>query len=398
MRTITNCRSCGHDILLDVLNLGKQYVSDFRDDKELPPQYPLEVVYCNSCKLVQLKHTTPSYEMYHERYGFKSGVNDTLKADLKEVVDQALEVKPDARAWLDIASNDGTLLSYVPGGIYRAGVDPITKLCDEARQHANSIVNDFFKPEAFGKNDFDVVTSISMFYDLDDPNGFVAGVEQVMADKAVWVIQQNYLLTTLQLGAIDNICHEHLEYYTLESLENLLDRHGLEVFKLSTSMINGGSIRTFVARKGDYPVEPSVMVQRGIELEAALADYRTYRRFGEDAFSRLAGLRDLVYSLAKQEKTIFIYGASTRGATIWQAAGLGPEQIECAVERNPDKVGKRFSAINVLIISEEDARQYGPDYILIGPWFVADEIIARERDLLSSGTKAIIPLPYLRVI
>lgn len=395
---INNCRSCGHGDLKQVLSLGEQYVSDFRDDHTRPPKYPLVLVYCDNCKLVQLKHTTPSYEMYHERYGFKSGVNDTLKADLKEVVTEALELVPDADCWLDIASNDGTLLSYVPWRIYRAGVDPIAKLCKDAENYADVIINDFFNPKRFSAKSFDVVTSISMFYDLDDPNEFVAGVKQVMAEKGVWVIQQNYLLPTLQLGAIDNICHEHLEYYTLESLENLLDRHGLEVFKLSTSMINGGSLRTFVARKGDYPVDPAVVAQRTIEDEAGISEFKVYQRFGEDAFSRLSGLRDLVYRLAKEEKTVFIYGASTRGATIWQAAGLGPEQVECAVERNPDKVGKRFSAIDIPIISEEDARQYKPDYILIGPWFVADEIMARESDLLTSGTKAIVPLPTLRVI
>lgn len=399
MRTITNCRSCSSESLVQIINLGDQHISDFRDDNTLPPKYPLEVVYCDDCKLVQLRHTVPSGEMYHERYGFKSGISDSIKNDLREVVEQALAKKPDASSWLDIASNDGTLLSFVPKEIYRAGVDPITKLCNEARQHADSIVNDFFSSERFGQNDFDIITSISMFYDLDDPNEFVSGVEKVLASKGVWVIQQNYLLTTLQLGAIDNICHEHLEYYTLMSLRALLDRHGLEVFKCSTSMVNGGSIRTFVARKGDYPVGASVHRQMGLERKAGLDSIDAYRSFADKAMSNITALHDLVYELANKDKTIYIYAASTRGATIWQAAGIGPEQVVCAVERNPAKVGARFSAIDIPIISEEEFRRLRPDYALVGPWFFAfPEIINRESEYILGGGKMIVPLPDLVVI
>lgn len=405
MDAITRCRSCHSSKLVEVVDLGEQYISDFRDDGERPPKYPLTLLLCGHCKLVQLKHTTPSAEMYHERYGFKSGVNDTLRADLKDVVASALHYRGNPRRWLDIASNDGTLLSFVPAPTYAVGIDPIKKLCDEAVQHGDLIVNAFFSAplvteygEESQAEKFDVVTSISMFYDIDDPNKFVKEVASVMESNGVWVIQQNYLLSTLELGAIDNICHEHLEYYSLIALENLLGRHGLEVFHLTTSGVNGGSLRTFVARKGDYEVDDTVRTQRIKEYNFGMSGVRVYKEFGRDAMSRIAGLRDLVNSLAKQEKTVFIYGASTRGATIWQAAGFGPEQIECAVERNPDKVGKRFSAINIPIISEEHARAYKPDYILIGPWFVAREILEREADLLAGGTKAIIPLPTLRII
>jgi len=397
MKTITKCRSCSSESLVQIINLGNQYISDFRDDNVMPPKYPLEVVYCDDCKLVQLRHTVPSGEMYHERYGFKSGISDSIKDDLREVVEQALAKKPDASSWLDIASNDGTLLSFVPKQIYRAGVDPITKLCEEAEKHADRIVNGFFRSNDFDEP-FDIITSISMFYDLDDPNRFVREVKDTLANKGIWVIQQNYLLTTLQLGAIDNICHEHLEYYTLMSLRALLDRHGLEVFKCSTSMVNGGSIRTFVARKGDYPIGASVHRLMGLERKAGLDGLDAYQSFADKAMSNITALHDLVYELANQDKSIYIYAASTRGATIWQAAGIGPEQVICAVERNPAKVGARFSAIGIPIISEEYARHLKPDYMLIGPWFFADEILEREKDLLATGTKAIVPLPELRTI
>lgn len=394
MRTITNCRSCDSPDLTELVDFGDHFLSDFRDDDTLPPKYPLVLVICDGCKLVQLRHTVPSSDMYHERYGFKSGISESIKNDLKEVVEQALEVKPDTANWLDIASNDGTLLSHVPNELYRVGVDPVGFLCEEAKQYADRIVNEFFSSEHMDRT-FDVITSVSMFYDLDDPNQFVSDVEWTLADKGVWVIQQNYLLTTLELNAIDNVCHEHLEYYSLMSLEALLERHGLEVFKCSTSMINGGSIRTFVARKGDFPIDGSVQDQRDAEWNAELDSIDAYKSFAAGVAKNIADLMDFVDNASANGSSIYIYAASTRGATIWQAAGFGPEQITAAVERNPAKVGKMFSAINVPIISEEQARAEKPDYMLIGPWFFANQILEREQELLEAGTKAIIPLPEL---
>lgn len=397
MRTITSCRVCHSKQLTTIIDLGEQYLSDFRTDFERPPKAPLEAVICEACRLVQLRHTVPSGQMYHERYGFKSGVSDSIKADLHEIVNETLKFKTEVSSWLDIASNDGTLLSYVPKEIYRVGIDPIQKLCDEAKQHADRIVPDFFRANYFDQP-FDVVTSISMFYDLDDPNRFVSEVKDTLADKGVWVIQQNYLLTTLQLGAIDNFCHEHLEYYSLMSLQALLDRHGLEVIRCSTSMVNGGSIRTFVARKGDYPVAASVHRQLEFEHKAGLYELKPYTTFAEFAMKQIADLRSLVGKLAREGNSIYIYAASTRGATIWQAAGIGPQHVEAAIERNPTKVGARFSAIDVPIESEEWAHRLRPDYMLIGPWFFADEILNREVAMLEAGTKVIIPLPQLRIV
>src|SRR4051812_2289629 len=144
MRTISDCRSCHSTDLVEVLDLGEQYLADFRPDDVKPPKYPLTLLLCNECTLVQLKHTTPSSEMYHERYGFKSGINEAIKADLKSNVKTALAWNPNPSKWLDIASNDGTLLSYVPSGVHRVGVDPITKHCEEAIREgrAEEILND----------------------------------------------------------------------------------------------------------------------------------------------------------------------------------------------------------------------------------------------------------------
>lgn len=399
MKTIEKCRVCGSTELTDVLGLGEQYVSDFRTDDSKPNAYPITVVVCEGCLLVQLRHTTPAGEMYHDNYGFKSGVSNSIKDDLKDVVFNAQAYKPNPKSWLDIASNDGTLLSFVPSHTYRVGVDPVGFLCKEALQHADVIRNEFFTADVFAKDtNFDVITSISCFYDMDDPNKFVSDVAKVLADDGVWAIQQNYLLPTMQLNAIDNFCHEHLEYYTLLSLENLLNKYDLEVFDISTSTVNGGSIRTMVAKKGVFPIEGSVAQQREIEKSARLHEVSTYLEFGKTAMGKVRQLRDLVLDLNSQGKKIAILAASTRGATIWQAAGFTSDEIVYAIERNPAKVGKYFSAIGVPIVSEEFAREDKPDYELLGPWFFAQEIVSREKEYLDSGGHIIVPLPEVKML
>lgn len=409
MRVITDCRSCGGEVE-DFLDLGEQYTSDFREDDSKPPAYPIVACICKNkdCMLVQLRHTTPSHEMYHDNYGFKSGVSNSIKDDLKDIVSTALEYKDDVKRWLDIASNDGTLLSFVPNSIYRVGVDPVTFLCKEAEQNADKIVNDFFSAEPFAHYEagngektydkFDIITSISCFYDMDDPNKFVADVNTVLAPEGVWVIQQNYLLPTMELNAVDNFCHEHIEYYTLLSLESLLERHGLEVIDLSTSMVNGGSLRTVVAKMGVYDVQPTVQQQREIEEHFSLHTMRPYKRFASDVNKGLRELKLLVKDLVKDGKSVCILAASTRGSTIWQAAGLDEKLIDYAVERNPAKVGKYFSAVGVAIVSEEGFRADKPDFAIIGPWFFADEIIKREQEYVKQGGSLILPLPKLEVI
>lgn len=737
MKAIKQCRACGSELLHDFLDLGKQYLSDFRRDGTKTPKYPLVATFCERCTLVQLRHTTPQYEMYHDRYGFKSGVSDSIKQDLDSIVTHAFQYQNDPRKWLDIASNDGTLLSFVPEDVYRVGVDPVTFLCEEAEQYSDEIVNDYFSAECLdGYSPFDVITSVSCFYDMPDPNKFVSDVATMLDKHGVWIIQQNYLMTTVELSAVDNFClgrgelvttidgnkpietiekgdyvlthlgrfrkvvkkfvnknkdgelvrlraygagydlnatknhpiyvkrndewtfvpaedvkigdvvgkpvvageassskilpgkslanlgkitgyylaegsyykqkkggnvvtfsfnqneenthiadlvealtaegysanlyqhpgtsvitvttygeiakwlkenfkshalrktipmdslmwgkeflsnlltcymngdgyeyrdgylrastvgkdlaygislvanklgykcsiteckkdpegvilgrkvhinnlwdilvstkpqkklkvwmedgiqcmrirkielvpyneesvynleveedhtfvtpamathncHEHLEYYTLNSLENLLNKHGLEVNEVYTSMVNGGSIRTVVSHKGTFDIDQSVYIQRDKEDDTLLNTLDTYKNFAKNVTNELNKLHRIVKEFKDDGKTVYILAASTRGATIWQSAEIDGSLIEAAVERNPAKVGAEFTAIGVPIISEEEARANKPDYMIIGPWFFDEEIIKREAEYLKSGGKLIKPLPKVEII
>ncbi|WP_213451573.1 class I SAM-dependent methyltransferase [Rhizomonospora bruguierae] len=397
-RVIDACRACGGRALVEVANLGEQYLSDFRDDEVRPPRYPLVAYWCAICSLLQLGHTAPAAEMYHPRYSFKSGVNPAIAADLADVVRYALAAKPDAEAWLDIASNDGTLLAAVPPAIYRVGVDPLAQFAEEAARHADRIVVSFFRPEFLPKWHFDVITSVSMFYDVDDPNAFVAGVRRVLAPDGVWVIQQNYVGSMLTAGSVDNISHEHLTYWSLRSLSRLLGRHGLEVVDVQLNPINGGCFRTLVCRKGDRPVQPSVAALAAAERAQGLERAETYWRFADRARDTLIELAALVAGINDRGERVYVYGASTRGGTLWQAAGLTERDLPFVVDRNPAKVGRRMSALGSLIISEEQARVARPQYLLVGPWWFADDFSERESEYLERGGKMIIPLPHLKVV
>jgi len=398
MKAIKQCRACGSERLTQFLDLGKQYLSDFRRDDTKTPQYPIVAVLCENCKLVQLKHTTPQHEMYHDRYGFKSGVSQSIINDLDSIVTHAFQYQNDPRNWLDIASNDGTLLSFVPEDVYRVGVDPVTFLCVQAESHANKIVNDYFNNECLDGHKFDVITSVSCFYDMPDPNKFVEDVAKSLDQHGVWIIQQNYLLTTMELSAVDNFCHEHIEYYTLKSLERLLEKHGLEVNEVYLSMVNGGSIRTVVSHKGTFDVDASVFEQRTKEEDYGVDDAQTYHEFAQNVFEELNKLHRLCKQAKDDGKKVYILAASTRGATIWQSADIDYNLVDAAVERNPAKVGANFTAIGVPIVSEEQARLDNPDYMIIGPWFFASEIINRERAYVENGGKLVVPLPKVKII
>lgn len=401
LRLPRGCRACKGQ-LVQILDLGEQHLSDFRTDDVKPPRFPLVLMECKTCSLVQLSVSTPRELMYHDRYGFKSGVSRTIRDDLADVVAKTLWWHPEPRSWLDIACNDGTLLSNVPESVYRVGVDPVRKYAAEARRHANLIVSDFFDPDVFAADgvvpqQFDVITSVSVFYDLDDPDGFVKGVASLLAKDGVWVVQQNYWLATVEQNAVDNICHEHLTYFTLKSMEPLLAKHGLRVFDVTTSGVNGGSFRTFICHE-DARFETAAAVAAQRELELVLDEPSVYRDFKARTFLNLLSLKALVKDINRHGERVYIYGASTRGGTVWQGASLDVNDLPFAVERNPEKVGRKIASIGVPIISEEQARADMPEYMLVSIWFNRAEVIDREAEYLAAGGKLLFPMPELEVV
>ncbi len=237
-----------------------------------------------------------------------------------------------------------------------------------------------------------------MFYDLDDPTGFVTDVAKILAPEGVWVIQQNYLPTMLEQNGFDNIGHEHLTYYSLQTLSRLLIDHGLEIFDVEKNDVNGGSFRTYVSHKGRFPLRGSVMRMKEYETKLFSRRPSIYREFAKNVRMLGLQLRKFVRKEVEAGKRIYVYGASTRGNTILQYCKLDHHLIEKATDANPEKWGRKTPGTGIPIVSKDEARKDKPDYFLVLPHHFLDEIRRQERDYLRSGGKFIVPLPKFRIV
>lgn len=400
------CRSCTSKKLVDVLSLGYQYLSDFVIENIKPPKYPLSLILCKDCCLLQLKHTAPQSVLYTERYGYRSGINKTMQKELKAIVEKSQDMIKDQRfkkrLAVDIGANDGTLLRYYPNNVFKIGIEPIKKFAKECSQHADMVINDFFNYKSYSRKlknkKTHIVTAISCFYDIDDPNQFLSDVKKILHKDGIFVIQQNYLVGMLELNAFDNIVHEHLEYYSLLSLENLLKRHNFEVFDVEQSSINGGSFRTYICHKNRKRIQNTVDQLRRYEKKLKLNEIRIYKNFADRVKKNSDSLYKFILDLVKRKKKIYVYGASTRGNTLLQFCKLDKRLIKAAVERNSEKWGKKIASVGIPIISEDQARREKPDYMLVLPWFFKEEFLKREKSYLEAGGHFIFPLPKLEII
>lgn len=412
-REISACRVCSNTNLEPILSLGEQYVIDFLSSPDAKAlKTPLDILICDpsngGCGLLQLKHTVTADLMYRQ-YWYKSGINESMIEALRDIVtkgEKVAKLKAGDIA-IDIGCNDGTLLKqFTTKGVQLVGYEPARNLVDEAKTSGATIINDYFNAPAFKKMFGDkkakLITSIAMFYDLGDPNAFVHDIVQCLADDGVWIIQMAYLPSKIELNAFDETSQEHLEYYSLYTLEYLLGRHNLEVFDLETNKVNGGSIRTYIRKKGSSlkgfeGAEKRLQHYRTEEKELGLDNKKVYEEFA----SRVEDLKNKTYNFIKQEvekgKKVYVYGASTKGNTLLQYYGLNNKLITAAAERNPAKYGRIIVGSGIPIVPEADARK-DADYFLVLPWHFMDVFIKREADFLKNGGKFIVPLPEFKVV
>lgn len=400
------CRSCGHSGLQPIFSLGNQYIINFPEGSSTGAglRAPVDAVLCANapCSLVQLKHTVDPDILYRQ-FWYKSGINETMRNALADITREAKERVPlqAGDIVIDIGTNDATLLrAYGVPGLVTVGFEPAVNLIAEASVGTTRIINDYFNRESFEKGypgkRAKVVTSIAMFYDLEEPRRFVEDIKAVLAGDGIWINQMNYLRSMLEQNAFDNVSHEHLEYYSLSSLEYLLEGMDLEVFDVGLNDLNGGSFRAFTARRGAFPVSERVPALR--RAETHLCRKETYDAFAGRLSSLRKRARDFIAGELEKGKRVYAYGASTRGNTLLQYFGLDQNWITAAAERNPVKFGKKMVGTNIPIISEEQARREKPDYFLVLPWAFVKEFEAREQTFLREGGKFIVPLPEFRVI
>ncbi len=417
MTTRNTCRVCEGQ-LAPILSLGEQYVSNFLSPDEPDGlKAPLELVLCRRCGLLQLRHTVPGAAMYRN-YWYRSGTNQTMRsalADIANTAERLLQLQA-GDAVVDIGCKDGTLLaSYLTPGVYRIGFDPAENLAVFSRKIADKVINGFFEAEAFHRDPDlkprrpKIVTSIAMFYDLEDPNQFVSDIKKIMDADGLWVVQMSYLPLMLKQHDFGNICHEHLEYYSLESLEYLLKRHDFSVADVELNDVNGGSFRVFVRNRGadetgfgdaEYRrlATERVNALRAQEAKMGLGEAATYREFAAWVERIKNDVSRFIGEQVHRGKKVAIYGASTKGNVMLQYFGLDHALITAASERNPDKWGKVTAGTRIPIVSEEQARAAKPDYFLVLPWHFLEEFRDREKNYLLGGGRFIVPLPHFTLI
>lgn len=399
-----------------ILDLGSHYVSDFVLDPtmhRMRKKYPLDIIWNLDWKCATLVEHPPSTIMWG-KYWYRSGTNETMKAALKNVVDsiqERIELEH-SDVWLDIASNDGTLLSFVPKQVYKVGIDPCEdSFVESCQQHADVVVQDYFNLDSWHRAAADkrpkIVTSIAMFYDLQDPVSFAKDVYNVLDDHGVWVLQLSYTPLMLEQMAFDNICHEHFAYHSLESLVTILGRAGFKILDATLNDVNGGSLRVYAVKAdvkpdffGTVPFRyvANLRVNSLLQYEESIDWPWKWECFGRNLLSLKEKVTSFIVEAKSRGKSIWAYGASTKGNTLLQYFGLDYKLIDAIAERSPSKYGLYTIGTSIPIVSEDEMRCQQPDYLLILPWHFIKEFVSRESEYLNKGGSFIIPCPEFKVL
>jgi hypothetical protein len=399
-----------------VLILGDHCVSDFitSDDADRK-KYSLDLQIEQSTGAVRLVEDAPDDSMWG-KYWYRSGINATMTKELGNIVNEItsrIKYQP-GDIWLDIACNDGTMLRQIPYDFVRLGIDPCDdSFYNEACKHG-IVVQDYFNYNSYQKTGYGdqkckVITTIAMFYDLSDPNPFIEDINKILDDNGLWVLQMSYTPLMIEQLAFDNICHEHRYYYSLRTIQNLFAKHNLKIVDCELNDVNGGSFRVYVQKDKaaitsfgtaplrdvcNYRIQSILNYENIINIESP----EVWKQYQKD----IDNLKEQTVSFIKGEiakgKTVYGYGASTKGNTLLQYFGLDHTLITAIAERSPYKYGLKTVGTNIPIISEDEMREAKPDYLLVLPWHFINEFVSREKEFLNRGGKFIVPCPKFEII
>ena len=369
----------------ELFSLGELYISDFLKAGTPPSKgkHDMTLVFDPDTRAVRLKSVVDPSLMYGE-YWYRSGINATMRNELRAITEDCLAALPTAPGdiWLDIACNDGTLFKTVPSSLIKVGVDPADdSYANESRQVADLIIQDFFSAKAYqsskyGKQKAKIITTIAMFYDIDEPLAFLQDVDEIMDDEGLFVLQMSYTPLMLKQLAFDNICHEHVYYYTLTSIKNLLDQVSMKIVDCQLNDVNGGSFRVYIRKNS-----------------ADVTAFRTspYRDVAQYRVESLLA-KEKADKVDSPQPYLDFYHNIQR---LWEET---VNFIDAIAERNPTKYGLQTVGTNIPICSEHEMRAAQPDYLLVLPWHFISEFCEREKEYLSKGGKFIVPCPSFQIV
>jgi len=408
LNTGNTCRSCGHDHLEPVLDLGSTALADrMLHESQLTepePTFPLEVVFCPKCSLMQILETVDPILLFDEDYPYFSSFSNYLLEHSKKNVEELIKrraVGSDSLV-VELASNDGYLLkNYVEHGIPVLGIDPVPALCEAAEKIGVPSLAEFFgielakKLASMGKQ-ADIIHANNVLAHVADTNGFVEGIATLLKPEGMAVIEFPYVRDLIDHCEFDTIYHEHLCYFSVTSVNHLLRRHNLFLNDVWRLPIHGGSLRLFI-EKAEAPLKS---VKRLLNEEKNLGidhiDY--YREFSRQVENLKKDLITMLHDLKGQGKRIAAYGAAAKGSTMINYVGIGTDLLDFVADKNVHKQGRYMPGQRIPIVAAEKIAEEQPDYVLLLPWNLEKEILTQEQAFRDRGGKFIIPVPEPRIV
>ncbi len=404
---IKTCRLCGSKKLKKLIDFGPICSSSTFPNKKITYKKitPMIFVICKKCELSQLLHNYNLNELYNENYGYRSGINPAMVKHLKGITSDIKKITKIKKGdyILDIASNDGTLLkTYGISGINYVGIDPTIKRFKKFYPKKFINKSNFFTKKNYlkvsKKNRAKCITSIAVFYDIIKPNSFVSDIKNILKKDGIWVMEQSYLPILIKNNGYDSICHEHLTYFTLKQIDYLCKKNNLRIIKTSLNNMYGGSIRVFICHKDAKYKTNFGSLNKCKRLEKKYINMKYFYKFKNNIVKLSIKLNNLVKKLKENNKSIHVYGASTKGNVILQYSKINKSLINFAADRNPLKWSRKMPGSNIPIVSEKDSRLKKPDFYLVLPWHFKNEFIEREKNFLLNGGGLIFPLPKVKII
>jgi hypothetical protein len=392
-----------------VLDLGEQMLTGVfpREKDAKVTTGPLRLVKCTGgedvCGLLQLEHSYDLGEMYGENYGYRSGLNASMVQHLHNKVKRVLglvDLQADDLV-IDIGSNDSTTLQAYPSpDPVLVGIDPTGVKFHSYYPPHIQLIPDFFSAALvkarFPGKKAKVVTSFSMFYDLEDPTGFMRQVHEVLADDGVWVLEQSYMPTMLDTNSYDTVCHEHLEFYALRQIKWMADSVGFKIVDVEFNDVNGGSFSVTVAKShGDSKAVPAVQKILDAEHARGLDTLVPYQEFAERVVQSKRDLLKFIATARSEGKTVMALGASTKGNVLLQYCGLTQKDVPYVGEVNTEKFGCFTPGTWIPIVKEDDFLKEEPDYFIVLPWHFRNFFVSNRK---WKHSKLVFPLPNLETV
>lgn len=396
------CNNCKKRKLSKVVKIGKQPLSGFfySRKKYNLQKYSLDLFKCSNCDLVQLDNKVNTEKMYGRHYGYKTSVSKLMVAHLENKIKRLRKlgiIKKKSKI-LDIGSNDATFLKLLGKNYNLWGIDPSAKKFKKNYRGMTLVPQFFSKKNIISKNNnqeikFNLISSFAIFYDVDNPNLFCQDIESLLDDNGVWVCEFSYLPLMLKNLTFDQICHEHIMYYSLTVFEKIVKKNGLKVLDIKLNEINGGSIEVTVAKDKSNRKE-NIKAIKKFKLDEKKINYNSYKNFSK----RIKKNKNDLNSFIKKNYPIAGYGASTKGNIVLNYNNLGSREIEYICDANKKKHGKFTPGSNIKIISKEKMRSLNPKYLLVLIWSFRPEIIKQELNYIKNGGNLIFHLPRFHII